>query len=322
MLDRMNMLLRGILRGPPKMQPTPITTSTPDVEFVAIINGQNQSFTNNLVIASLYPLLFACGLPKTDSREIPTTLKMRIIDKAAPKRCLAEIDLNLHSSFPYSDIKYVIYKPVSIRDTIIPSYIDKLLGLREKIARIRLAMMPWRATKKDDFQAFPLHYLYPRPVVLVSIEHGSYSNLFPMALIGPLECGSLKGQCDPPLSFALRSTSHSISNLIAAGKFAVADTPYSYEGEVIRLGEHHKESVVDWEALDYGFVLSETMKLKVPEWSLRIREMQINKVQVVGSHHIFLVETVSDKHMADAPKLGYGNGRRLWVKEFSNIKTL
>src|ERR1700736_612321 len=86
-----------------------------------------------------------------------------------------------------------------------------------------------------------IFYICPRPVVLVSVDDGSHSNLFPMDLIGPISADHF--------TLALRSTSQSIPTMKSARRVALSDIPASARSTAYKLGVHHKNVKVDWDQL-------------------------------------------------------------------------
>src|SRR6185369_14027293 len=66
-------------------------------------------------------------------------------------------------------------------------------------------------------QQLMIFYICPRPVVLVSVDDGSHSNLFPMDLIGPI--------APDRFTLALRSTSQSVPTMKSSRRLALSDIP-------------------------------------------------------------------------------------------------
>src|SRR5271155_5461407 len=76
-----------------------------------------------------------------------------------------------------------------------------------------------------------IFYICPRPVVLVSVDDGSHSNLFPMDLIGPVSSDSF--------TLALRSTSPSIATMKSARRVVLSDVAARDYATAYKLGVHH-----------------------------------------------------------------------------------
>jgi len=149
-------------------------------------------------------------------------------------------------------------------------------------------------------QQIMIFYICPRPVVLVSVDGGSHSNLFPMDLIGPV--------ASDRFTLALRSTSASVEPMKAARRVALSDVPASHHKTAYSLGAHHKNAQVDWESLPFRLGRSAFFSLPVPEWALRVRELTILDVRTVGSHTLFMAEARSDSVIRDDAQFFHTSG--------------
>ena len=149
-------------------------------------------------------------------------------------------------------------------------------------------------------QQIMIFYICPRPVVLVSVDSGSHSNLFPMDLIGPI--------ASDRFTLALRSTSASVEPMKAARRVALSDVPATEHKTAYSLGAHHKHAQVDWKSLPFRLDRSAGFSLPVPEWALRVRELEIVDVQTVGSHTLFMTQARSDRVIRDDAQFFHTSG--------------
>jgi flavin reductase (DIM6/NTAB) family NADH-FMN oxidoreductase RutF len=143
-------------------------------------------------------------------------------------------------------------------------------------------------------------YLCPRPVVLVSVDDGDASNLFPMDLIGPLGRDWF--------SLALRSTSPSVATLKAARRLALGDVAAGDRELAYRLGAHHRTQRLDWNRLSCALMLTQAFRLPLPASVLRTRECVIEQVHETGSHAWFLCRVVSDERRSAGEQLFHTSG--------------
>jgi flavin reductase (DIM6/NTAB) family NADH-FMN oxidoreductase RutF len=134
-----------------------------------------------------------------------------------------------------------------------------------------------------------IFYICPRPVVLVSVDDGVHSNLFPMDLIGPVSATRF--------TLALRSTSPSIATMKSARRVALSDVPARDFATAYKLGIHHKNVKVDWEHLPFAIQRSRNFSLRCPATALRVRELEILDFDTIGSH-VFFVSQVVSEHLA------------------------
>lgn len=142
----------------------------------------------------------------------------------------------------------------------------------------------------DAVQQQMIFYICPRPVVLVSVDDGSHSNLFPMDLIGPVSADRF--------TLALRSTSPSISTMKSARRVALSDVPAREYATAYKLGVHHKNVKVEWDRLPFTIQRSREFSLPCPSIALRVREMQILDFDTIGSHTFFVTRMASE-HRAE-----------------------
>ena len=132
-----------------------------------------------------------------------------------------------------------------------------------------------------------IFYICPRPVVLVSVDDGSHSNLFPMDLIGPV--------AQDRFTLALRSTSPSIAAMKTARRVALSDVPAREYATAYKLGIHHKNVKVEWDQLPFEIRRSREFSLRCPAIALRVRELEVLDFDVIGSHTFFVTRVASDQ---------------------------
>jgi flavin reductase (DIM6/NTAB) family NADH-FMN oxidoreductase RutF len=152
----------------------------------------------------------------------------------------------------------------------------------------------------ESVQQLMIFYICPRPVVLVSVDDGRHSNLFPMDLIGPVAADRF--------TLALRSTSQSVPTMKSARRVALADIPASARSTAYKLGVHHKNVAVDWDQLPFGIRRSPNFGLPYPEIALRLREVEILDFDAIGSHTFFVTRIASELAVAEAPRFFHTSG--------------
>jgi len=152
----------------------------------------------------------------------------------------------------------------------------------------------------EAVQQLMIFYICPQPVVLVSVDDGSHSNLFPMDLIGPVSADRF--------TLALRSTSQSVGTMKSARRVALADIPASARSTAYKLGVHHKNVKVDWDQLPFSIQRSPNFALPYPEIALRVREVEILDFDTIGSHTFFVTRIASELSVAEAPRFFHTSG--------------
>ena len=152
----------------------------------------------------------------------------------------------------------------------------------------------------DAVQQQMIFYICPRPVVLVSVDDGSHSNLFPMDLIGPISSDHF--------TLALRSTSPSISTMKNARRVALSDVPAREYATAYKLGIHHKKAMVEWDHLPFEIRRSGNFSLPYPAIALRVREVEILDFATVGSHTFFVSRIASEVSAGDDAQFFHTSG--------------
>ena len=152
----------------------------------------------------------------------------------------------------------------------------------------------------EAVQQLMIFYICPRPVVLVSVDDGSHSNLFPMDLIGPVSADRF--------TLALRTTSQSVETMKKVRRVVLADIPASARSTAYKLGVHHKSVKVDWDQLPFRIQRSPNFGLRYPDIALRVREVEILDFDTIGSHTFFVTRIASELEVAEAPRFFHTSG--------------
>lgn len=145
-----------------------------------------------------------------------------------------------------------------------------------------------------------IFYICPRPVVLVSVDDGRHSNLFPMDLIGPISSDRF--------TLALRSTSPSIETMKSARRVALSDIPAREYKTAYKLGIHHKDVKVEWDHLPFEIRRSRSFSLPCPSIALRVREIEILDFETIGSHTFFVTQIASEHRVEDEAQFFHTSG--------------
>jgi len=125
------------------------------------------------------------------------------------------------------------------------------------------------------------HFLY-----LVSLGDRAGGNVFPMNLTGELGNGYI--------GFALREQRLAADLVQHAGRIAFSGVPLTWCSGAIQLAGNHKKSSVNWHELPFHTTPSKTFGIPVPEFATKVREVQVELVQKLGSHRLFVGRVVSE----------------------------
>jgi flavin reductase (DIM6/NTAB) family NADH-FMN oxidoreductase RutF len=263
--------------------------------------GGEFDVTHAAVVAALRPLTLAVGL---DEQSISA-----IADHSEPR--LHFVDLESRRTVGMLCLRHV-------RNWDTCGAKIGLFEIRHGTQRcVRWPYRPWnrwlqnRAMRKntdpnnffmppDAVQQQMIFYICPRPVVLVSVDDGHHSNVFPMDLIGSIS--------PDRFTLALRSTSQSIETMKSARRVALSDVAARDYAIAYKLGAHHKNVQVAWDGLPFKIQRSETFSLPYPELALRVREVEILDFDTIGSHTFFVTRIVSEHSAGDDARFFHTSG--------------
>jgi flavin reductase (DIM6/NTAB) family NADH-FMN oxidoreductase RutF len=245
-------------------------------------------------VASLKPLVIATSL---DAGPCPV---MMYSDSATGK-LLGRLRLERMTSIAAEQTSLTLYHVAAGEHRCLGwprrewnAWLQNRLMLKNRSPR-HLAMEP------SAVQQLMIAYLYPRPVVLVSVGTPGHQNIFPMDLIGPLERSGF-------FSLALRSTNVSAPIMREVRRVALSSMPATMKAVVYKLSEHHRQPLLDWNALPFPVRRSRAFGIPVVAEALRIRELAIVHSQEIGSHTFFLGRIVSDENLAGGAQLHHTAG--------------
>jgi flavin reductase (DIM6/NTAB) family NADH-FMN oxidoreductase RutF len=129
--------------------------------------------------------------------------------------------------------------------------------------------------------------------------------MFPMNVMGPVGDGYF--------AFGLNSTRSAAPLVERAGRVALSNIPFEQASVASSLRGNHRVTNIDWTQLPFATVKPDGMEVRVPEFALRIREMQVQAVQELGSHTLFVAKTISDQRLGDGPEFFVAHGLyRAW----------
>ena len=140
-------------------------------------------------------------------------------------------------------------------------------------------------------RAVMVMFIRPHPVVLLSLDNDAGGNIFPMNIMGDLGPSYF--------GFALKNSRLAAHLVEQARRVALSDVPLSQTSLAYRLGANHGRRAVDWNELPFATKVSTKFKLRVPVFAHRVREMEIEKIQNLGSHTFFVARIINDEKFAE-----------------------
>ena len=300
MTIRLPMALARRMRPLPQWPPVALREPQEAVQVrLSTVRGEFD-VTRAAVVAALRPLTLAVGLDP---------LMSAIEERSAP--ALHFVDLETRRVVGMLQLQHV-------RNWNTSGVVIGLFEVRRGTQRcVRWPYRPWnrwlqnRRMRKntdpnnffmppDAVQQQMIFYICPRPVVLVSVDDGSHSNLFPMDLIGPVSSDRF--------TLALRSTSPSIATMKSARRVVLSDVPARECATAYKLGVHHKNAMVEWDHLPFEIRRSRNFSLPYPAIALRVREIEILDFAAIGSHTFFVTRIASEDSAGDDAQFFHTSG--------------
>jgi flavin reductase (DIM6/NTAB) family NADH-FMN oxidoreductase RutF len=261
--------------------------------------GSPLDVTHNNVIASASPLTIGVAFENEWSLAFAKSrLSLQFRENRGEKHLLGQIGLRMTGHLPIGSERLYLFEAQNCRNYCLPRP-----QLWTRYARH--AYHQWRARKRSmppDFQmsSRKLHcvsafYICPRPVVLVSVMDGPLGNIVPMDLIGPVGTRHF--------TLALHNTSTALPLIERTRLIALSSVPVTQTSVAFDLSKHHKMSSIDWATLPFGTRASPRFGLPVPQFALRVREMEIETVRRLGSHTLLVATVVEDQPWDDGLQL-------------------
>lgn len=262
---------------------------------------QRVDVTHRNVVAALRPLTIAIGSTPAAEVNGPARAASRLefVDRLT-EVILGSLELGTARPVEAAGVVANLFEVTGGEDQCL-GWVRRTIDTRLRQMRGRRTSEPYNFTLAPDaLRQLLVFYICPRPVVLVSVDDGQHSNIFPMDLIGPV---------GPHLfTLALRTTSQSVATMSSARRMAISSLPASQRETAYRLGAHHGQTKVDWSALPFRVVRSTTFGLPVPHIAPRIRELEAVHVETIGSHTLFVTRVVSDTGPTDGALLHHTGG--------------
>jgi hypothetical protein len=267
--------------------------------------GAPRDVTSTNVIAGTQPLVIGIGTDCREGQSFATHRRPVMVfrEQSGGKQTLGKIGLKwtdtlsvgtaqLHLFQVLYSANYCLPKPRLWVRYLYHVYQQWRSGARSTASNIRIS--------QRELHSLFTFYICPRPVVLVSVMDKDAGNIFPMDLIGNFA----DGHC----SLALRAKSGPASLMENSRRIALSDIPIEQIKLTYELGKNHKQTSVDWNHIQFATTPSPLFRLPVPQFSLRVREMQIDAVRNMGSHKLFLARTIADHRWSDALQLHFIHG--------------
>ena len=221
------------------------------------------------------------------------TLSVRFRERSAPARLLGSIGLTFFRAVRAGGGFVHLFRPRSPRNYCLPRL--QLWAHYLQYARLRRRSPDSEITMTArDVHAMCAFYICPRPTGLVSVCDGSHSNIFPMNLMGATGRDYF--------CFALKTITPVVSLVQRAGRLALCSLPVEKAPLAYRLGKNHNSESMDMSQLPFATVRSPKLRLLIPEFSVGVKELQVESSENLGSHTLFAARILHEEQWTSAPQ--------------------
>jgi flavin reductase (DIM6/NTAB) family NADH-FMN oxidoreductase RutF len=295
--------LRRLVLGPvPYPHQCAIGLSAPQSEISVWLQGigRPRDVTSTNFIAGTEPLMIGIGMGTAESQAVVTHPRPVLVfrEQNAGQRILGKISLQWTDALSLGPSQLHLFRVVHSANYCSPRP-------RRWARNLYYAYQRWHSGGRSNSSDIRIShrergclftfYVCPRPVVLVSVMDGDAKNIFPMDLIGDFS--------DRHFSLALHATSGPVSLLEKSRRIALSDVPIEQTQLAYALGKNHTRASVDWSEIGFATTSSPSFRLPVPQFALRVRDMQIEAVRSTGGHKLFLARTIADQRFSSSPQL-------------------
>jgi flavin reductase (DIM6/NTAB) family NADH-FMN oxidoreductase RutF len=289
----------GILGDSDLPQQCAVGLRAPQSEVRVLLYGLGtpRDITGRHMIACASPFTIGIGLDAQSSLEVADAsgLTLKFFEQAGDQRLLAEIELHLSTSVAAGTQELFLFHVGSVRNYCLPKP-------RLWAHYLLLAYFRSRGPKKPGeipMVARGVHagivcFICPRPVVLVSVADRDGGNMFPMNLMGSVGDGYF--------AFSLNTTRQASPLVQRIGRLALSDLPFDQSDRARELRGNHKKESIRWRDLQFPTRTSAAFGIPVPDFALRVREMEIEAVRRLGSHTVFVARIVHEERCSEGPQ--------------------
>lgn len=297
---RVKKAVKRIVLGPSDFpQQYPVGMRDPQSEVIVRLHGLGapHDVTCDQFIAAVTPLTIGistgAGASWIAGAKESSRLSLRFYERQGSQRLMGEIRIRFSSVAHIGSDDLYLFRVRGSRNYCLPRH--QIWGQYLYFAYFR-----WRAPNSDvrmtarDVHAMCVFYICPRPVGLVAVAQGDGGNIFPMNLMGPVG--------KDHFAFALNTARAATSLVERVGRIALSNVPLEQSSLAFGLAKNHRKDCVEWSEFPFATKRSSALGFPVPGFSLGVRELEIEAVQKMGSHTLFLARTIRTEHWADEPE--------------------
>lgn len=282
----------------------------PQEEISVLLDGMGEpidvTFCHSTACSDPFLIAVAFEGRTPTSRELHR-LSLKFYERNGERKLLGDIGLLLKEKISVIGGELFLFAPRRVRNYCLPRL---PLGAHYSLHLLR----QWQSTSASAMtmtflqrRAAMVTFIRPHPTVLVSVKDERGGNIFPMNIMGALGTNRF--------GFALRNDRLAGQSVERAGRLVMSNVPVRHASLAYGMAGNHTKAFVQWDELPFSTKPSPMFRSPIPEFALRVREMELEKVHRIGSHSFFVARILRDTVFSSEPSLcvihGYYQTRRL-----------
>lgn len=250
--------------------------------------------------ASVVPCTFWIAFDKerVPSEKQCAHMSLKFRENSERQKLLGELGLRFSLTIQAGPSEILVFEPRSATNYCHPKlrlYAHTMLQKwRQRHGKSKIQLSPL------EQRAMSVLFTCPRPISLVSVAEAGQASMFPLNVMSDVN--------EEYFAFALTASKIPAQFLATARRFALSVTPIDQAPVAFALAVNHNIASIEFRDLPFETRPSARLRLPVPVFSPRVREMEIESVHRVGSHSLFVARTMSDERRAGGPEFSVVHG--------------
>jgi flavin reductase (DIM6/NTAB) family NADH-FMN oxidoreductase RutF len=241
-----------------------------------------------------FVVCIAFSLGQEPNERCLNKLSLKFCERGEVKRLLGEIGLREAINIPRITVGETTLLFFAVRSTSNYCLSNMRLGAHYLLYEYSLRRHVNTSGIVMSFlerRAAMVSFIRPHPISLVSVTDGACGNIFTMNLMGELGPGRF--------GFALKDSRTPAHLVQRVGRLALSTVPLYQSHFVFEFAANHFKQSIEWNHLPFKTRQSCLFHIPVPLFAARVREMEVETIRKVGSHHFFVARVVSDETFDD-----------------------
>jgi len=222
-------------------------------------------------------------------------LRLQFLELGRGERVLGEIRIKLVDVLPVDDLQLFLFEVSGSRNYCLPRVLQWGHYLLHSYSERKQGNSSGIAMSFLEKRSAMVTFIRPHPTSLGSVIDDSGGNIFPMNLMGELGHGYF--------AFALKNSRKAAHCVERANRIALSTVPFSHGHLPYQLAINHTKQSIEWNQLPFATAPSKRFNIPIPDFALRVREMEIMKIRKIGSHTLFVARVVSDERFTEGLEL-------------------